>query len=306
METHRRRLRAGGVRPVAAPRGRHPGQPAKRAPRALKLVNVVRDERHHRGGARRCAPPSWRPTPSLQSPITGRSRSSSVARSRAGARKIADTFRTEPYGGAVPGRGRHAHHRRTVPRSTRWHAPKGDGTRPTTDRVRESLMSARVRARAAASRAPWCSTRSPGRARSAWRRCRAARRRALLLRSAARPRALAPRSWRRKRADVWACEPARATVHARRRARARRPQCAPPALRPGASSIRPMRYDAIAVLGMAAALGASAALAAADAIVVYEHRLPAAKRPPRTPPRAACGFDPCIAQASTAILSWIC
>ena len=54
METDRRRLRTGGFRPVASPRGRHPGQPAVRR---LGPEGGERRARrgHHRGGARRRA-----------------------------------------------------------------------------------------------------------------------------------------------------------------------------------------------------------------------------------------------------------
>ena len=57
-----------------APRGRYSGKPAVRGDLRLKLVNIVRDEQGHRGGARRCRAPIMAADPGLaerRSPALG-------------------------------------------------------------------------------------------------------------------------------------------------------------------------------------------------------------------------------------------
>ena len=135
-------------------------------------------------------------------------------------------------------------------------APKGDGTRPTTDRVRESLMSAVFSQRGgfedavvldafAGSGALGLEALSRGAARAVFYEC-------------------APE------AANLGLEPARATV-----TRADVIERAPQFARPPFDLIfldPPYAYDAMAVLGMAAGL-VERGVAAPDAIVVYEHSL---------------------------------
>ena len=138
-------------------------------------------------------------------------------------------------------------------------APKGDGTRPTTDRVRESLMSAVFSQRGgfedavvldafAGSGALGLEALSRGAARAVFYEC-------------------APEAAKVVQRNVanLGLEPARATVT---RADVIEP-------RPPFDLIfldPPYAYDAMAVLGMAAGL-VERGVAAPDAIVVYEHSL---------------------------------
>ena len=143
-------------------------------------------------------------------------------------------------------------------------APKGDGTRPTTDRVRESLMSAVFSQRGgfedavvldafAGSGALGLEALSRGAARAVFYEC-------------------APEAAKvvQKNVANLGLEPARATV-----TRADVIERAPQFARPPFDLIfldPPYAYDAMAVLGMAAGL-VERGVAAPDAIVVYEHSL---------------------------------
>ena len=138
-------------------------------------------------------------------------------------------------------------------------APKGDGTRPTTDRVRESLMSAVFSQRGgfedavvldafAGSGALGLEALSRGAARAVFYEC-------------------APEAAKvvQKNVANLGLEPARATV-TRADVRRRRRRFRLIFLDP------PYAYDAMAVLGRAAGL-VERGVAAPDAIVVYEHSL---------------------------------
>ena len=143
-------------------------------------------------------------------------------------------------------------------------APKGDGTRLTTDRVRESLMSAVFSQRGgfedavvldafAGSGALGLEALSRGAARAVFYEC-------------------APEAAKVVQRNVanLGLEPARATV-----TRADVIERAPQFARPPFDLIfldPPYAYDAMAVLGMAAGL-VERGVAAPDAIVVYEHSL---------------------------------
>lgn len=143
-------------------------------------------------------------------------------------------------------------------------APKGDGTRPTTDRVRESLMSAVFSQRGgfedavvldafAGSGALGLEALSRGAARAVFYEC-------------------APEAAKvvQKNVANLGLEPARATV-----TRADVIERAPQFARPPFDLIfldPPYAYDATAVLGMAAGL-VERGVAAPDALVVYEHSL---------------------------------
>ena len=184
-------------------------------------------------------------------------------------------------------------------------APKGDATRPTTDRVRESLMSALLerprglRGGGGAGRVRRVGCARPGGA-VAGRGVRA-----LLRAGRRRPCARSARNVERARRAHVGRRRAGAPAPGRRAGEARPCGRALPFDLVFAGPAVRARLPKDALSTWWPRLQAPAAPLRPRRIVSYEHAA-AATNGAADAAAAACGFVPCVAPASTAILSWIC